>query len=248
MTLQSEGCSRLEWRENGVLLTARQHGETAQIIEVFTRDHGLHAGVVQGGASRKMTPILQPGSELDLTWRARLSEHIGSFRVEPVQSRAYLMEDRLTLAALNAVAALLTFSLPEREPHPELFERTTALFDMIGHGPVWPLAYLRWEMALLQDLGFGLDLTECAATGAKDGLVYVSPRTGRAVSESGAGEWKDRLLPLVPDLVGKGSGDTADVLKGLRVTGHFLTHHLGPSLGDRPLPPARQRFIDRLSR
>lgn len=238
----------MEWRETGTLLTARKHGETAVIIEVFTRDHGLHAGVVQGGASRKMAPVLQPGAGLDLTWRARLSEHIGSFKAEPIQSRAHLMEHRLSLAALNALSGLLTFALAEREPHPALYDKTVTLLDMIGEGPVWTLAYLRWEMALLQELGFGLDLSECAATGARDGLRYVSPKTGRAVSEAGAGEWKDRLLPLAPDLVGQGSGDAEGVLQGLRVTGHFLTHHLAPSLGDKPLPPARQRFIDALSR
>ena len=238
----------MEWRETGVLLTARRHGETALIIEVFTRAQGLHAGVVQGGGSRKMAPVLQPGAELDLTWRARLAEHIGSFRAEPVRSRAHLMENRLTLAALNAVAGLLTFALPEREPHPDLYDKTIALLDMIGEGPVWPLGYLRWEMALLQELGFGLDLSECAATGAKDGLAYVSPRTGRAVSEAGAGAWKDRLLPLSPDLLGTGAGETESVLSGLRVTGHFLQHHLAPSLGDKPVPPARDRFIDALSR
>lgn len=238
----------MEWREDGVLLAARRHGETAIIIEVFTRGHGLHAGVVPGGASRKMAPILQPGAGLDLVWRARLDEHIGTFRVEPLQSRAHLMEDRLSLAALNAVAALLTFALPEREAHPALYDRTIALLEMIGEGPVWPLAYLRWEMALLEDLGFGLDLGTCAATGATEGLLYVSPRSGRAVSGAGAGAWKDRLLPLSPDLVGKGSGEREGVLQGLRVTSHFLARHLAPALGDHPLPAARQRFIDVLSR
>jgi len=238
----------MEWREDGVLLAARRHGETAIIIEVFTRDHGLHAGVVPGGASRKMAPILQPGAGLDLVWRARLDEHIGTFRVEPLQSRAHLMEDRLSLAALNAVAALLTFALPEREPHPALYDRTIALLEMIGEGPVWPLAYLRWEMALLDDLGFGLDLETCAATGATEGLLYVSPKSGRAVSGAGAGAWKDRLLPLSPDLVGKGSGEREGVLQGLRVTSHFLARHLAPALGEHPLPAARQRFIDVLSR
>ncbi len=238
----------MEWREDGVLLAARRHGETAIIIEVFTRDHGLHAGVVPGGASRKMAPILQPGAGLDLVWRARLDEHIGTFRVEPLQSRAHLMEDRLSLAALNAVAALLTFALPEREPHPALYDRTIALLEMIGEGPVWPLAYLRWEMALLDDLGFGLDLGTCAATGATEGLLYVSPKSGRAVSGAGAGAWKDRLLPLSPDLVGKGSGEREGVLQGLRVTSHFLARHLAPALGEHPLPAARQRFIDVLSR
>lgn len=238
----------MDWRENGVLLAARRHGETAAIIEVFTREHGLHAGVVQGGASRKMTPVLQPGAEIDLAWRARLSEHIGTFRVEPVRSRAHLMEARLTLAALSSVAGLLCFALPEREPHPELYDKTVAVLDLIGESEVWPLAYLRWEMALLAELGFGLDLSRCATTGATEGLAYVSPKTGRAVSEAGAGEWRDRLLPLSPELLGTGTGDRAGVVQGLRVTGHFLTAQLAPSLGDRPLPAARQRFIDLLAR
>ncbi|MEM9710478.1 MAG: DNA repair protein RecO [Pseudomonadota bacterium] len=238
----------MEWREPGTLLAARRHGETAAIIDVFTRAHGRHAGVVQGGTSRKLTPILQPGTDLDLTWRARLADHIGTFKVEPLKSRAGLMADRLSLAALNAAAGLLIFALPEREPFPELFDKTQALLDMIGEGPVWPLAYLRWEMALLDAQGFGLDLTACAVTGATEGLAHVSPKTGRAVSEAGAGAWKERLLPLPPDLLGQGQGKPEDILDGLRTTGHFLANHLAPSLGDRPLPPARLRFLDALGR
>ncbi|MDJ1008895.1 MAG: DNA repair protein RecO [Paracoccaceae bacterium] len=238
----------MDWRETGVLIAARRHGETAQIIEVFTKCHGRHAGVVPGGASRKMAPVLQPGAELDLTWRARLADHIGTFRVEPVRSRAHLMEERLTLAALNAVAGLLAFALPEREPHPVLYEKTVALLDMIGEGPVWPLAYLRWELSLLDELGFGLDLSRCAATGATEGLAYVSPKTGRAVSEAGAGAWKDRLLPLSPDLLGQGTGEPASVVRGLKVTGHFVSEHLAPALGERPVPAARARFVDTLGR
>lgn len=238
----------MDWRENGILLASRRHGETARIIEVFTREHGRHAGVVPGGASRKMAPLLQPGAELDLAWRARLSEHIGTFRVEPVRSRAHLMEGRLALAALNAVAGLLTFSLPERAPHPALFDKTEALLDMVGDGPVWPLAYLRWEMALLDDMGFGLDLETCAVTGAREGLAYVSPKSGRAVSEAGAGAWKDRLLPLSPELAEGATGAPAGVLQGLQVTGHFLANHLAPSLGEKPLPAARQRFVDLLAK
>jgi len=238
----------MDWRENGVLLAARRHGETAAIIEVFTRDHGRHAGVVQGGQSRKVSPLLQPGADLDLAWRARLSEHIGTFRIEPVRSRAHLMADRLTLAALNATSALLVFALPEREAHPELFDRTVALLDFIGASEVWPLAYLRWEMALLQELGFGLDLETCAVTGATEGLAFVSPRTGRAVTEAGAGAWKEQLLPASPELLGTGDGNREGVLQGLRVTGHFLAHHLAPALGDKSLPAARQRFVDRLAR
>ncbi len=239
----------MDWREEGLLLAVRKHGETSAIIEVFTESHGRHAGVVRGGTSRKIAPILQPGAQLDLTWRARLEEHLGAFTVEPIRSRAaQMMADRETLAALNAATSLLAFALPEREAHPALYARTQALFDMIGEGDFWPLAYLRWELALLEDLGFGLDLSSCAATGATGGLAYVSPRTGRAVSEAGAGEYKDRLLPLSPALIGQGDGSMDEVLSGLKTTGHFLTHHLAPSFGNNPPPAARQRLVDALAR
>ncbi len=239
----------MDWRDQGALLAVRRHGETAAIIEVFTPAHGRHAGVVRGGASRKMTPVLQPGAQLDVTWRARLGEHIGTFTVEPIRGRAArVMQDRKALLGLGAVCALLSFLLPEREPHPELYHRSVALLDMIGENPVWPLAYLRWELALLDELGFGLDLSVCAVTGRSEDLAYVSPRTGRAVSREGAGDWAGRLLPLSPALLGEGEGAAEDVAIGLRTTGHFLAHHLAPSLGDRPLPEARQRLVDHLSR
>ncbi|MDJ1017343.1 MAG: DNA repair protein RecO [Paracoccaceae bacterium] len=238
----------MDWREEGVLLAARRHGESAAIIEVFTEGHGRHAGIVRGGASRKIAPILQPGAQLDVSWRARLEEHLGAFSVEPVKSRAHLMSARDTLAALNAATAILSFALPEREPHPSLYAKTIALLDMIGEGEFWPVAYLRWEMAVLEDLGFGLDLSACAATGATDDLAFVSPKTGRAVSKSGAGDWADRLLPLSPALLGKGNGSRAEVSLGLRATGHFLETGLAASLGDRPLPAARGRFASMLER
>ena len=238
----------MDWREEGVLLAVRRHGESAAIIEVFTEGHGRHAGIVRGGASRKIAPILQPGAQLDVSWRARLEEHLGAFSVEPVKSRAHLMSARDTLAALNAATAILSFALPEREPHPSLYAKTIALLDMIGEGEFWPVAYLRWEMAVLEDLGFGLDLSACAATGATDDLAFVSPKTGRAVSKAGAGDWADRLLPLSPALLGKGNGSRSEVALGLRVTGHFLETGLAASLGDRPLPAARGRFASMLER
>jgi DNA repair protein RecO (recombination protein O) len=239
----------MEWRDEGALLSVRRHGETAAIIEVFTATHGRHAGVVRGGTSRKIAPILQPGAQLDVTWRARLDEHIGAFTVEPLRSRAAdLMSDRLSLAGLNAVTALLTFALPEREAHPRLYAGTIALLDMIGTTEVWPLAYLRWEMALLEEMGFALDLSVCAATGAADDLIYVSPRTGRAVSRAGAGDWADRLLPLSPAMTGTATYVLADVVTGLGTTGFFLADKLAPALGHRPLPEARQRLLDALDR
>ena len=238
----------MEWRDEGIVLSSRKHGETSVILDVFTPEHGRHAGVVRGGTSRKMTPILQPGGQVDVTWRARLEAHIGSFTVEPVRSRAVALSDRRALAGLNAVTALLAFCLPEREPHPALYKRSEQLLDLLTHPEVWPLAYLRWELALLEELGFGLDLTRCAVTGATEGLCYVSPKSGRAVSSQGAGEWADRLLPLPPCLLGLGESRDEEVLTALGTTGYFLEHKLAPELGNKPLPDMRGRLIDVLSR
>lgn len=238
----------MEWREEGLLLSQRRHGENAAIIEVFTAGHGRHAGIVRGGASRKVAPLLQPGAQVDLTWRARLEDHLGAFVVEPVKSRAFLMESRAHLAGLNALTALLSFALPEREPHPAVYSGTLAVLDMMEAGPFWTLAYLRWELALLEELGFGLDLSACAVTGAEEGLAYVSPRTGRAVSEAGAGEFRARLLPLSPALVGRGGGSAREIVEGLGVTGYFLETRLAPALGDRPVPAARNRLVDLIAR
>ena len=238
----------MDWREEGVLLAVRKHGETSAIIDVFTEGHGRHAGVVRGGTSRKIAPVLQPGAQLDVTWRARLEDHLGMFSVEPVRSRADLMSARDTLAAMNAVTSLLAFVLPEREAHPTLYQRSLAMLDMIGDGPFWTLAYLRWELALLDDLGFGLDLGRCAVTDRSDNLVFVSLKSGRAVSRAGAGEWVDRMLPLSPALIGEGDGSPSEVLDGLKVTGHFLAQNFASSIGDKPLPAARQRFVDLIAR
>lgn len=239
----------MNWRDEGTLLSVRKHGETSTIIEVFTVAHGRHSGVVRGGTSRKIAPALQPGAQLDLAWRARLEEHMGAFTVEPLKSRAAaVMGDRAALAGLNAMTALLAFALPEREPHPRLYARSVAMFDLLGQTDAWPVAYLQWELALLEELGFGLDLSACAVTGTAEDLVFVSPRSGRAVSAEGAGDWADRLLPLPPELLGVVTGDLAGVAEGLRTTGHFLETGLAHSLGDRPLPEARARLVDRLSR
>jgi DNA repair protein RecO (recombination protein O) len=239
----------MEWRDEGILLSSRRHGETSAIIEVFTPQHGRHAGVVRGGTSRKIAPILQPGAQLDLTWRARLEDHIGAFTVEPVRSRAAAaMGGRLALAGLNAVTVLISFCLPEREPHLPLYQRTRALLDLLGQDALWPLAYLRWEVSLLEEMGHGLDLSACAVTGAVDELIYVSPKSGRAVSRVGAGEWADRLLPLPPVLRGEGEAADMEIVQAFRTTGYFLDAHLAAGLGSRPLPEARARFVDAFNR
>jgi DNA repair protein RecO (recombination protein O) len=237
----------MDWRDEGILLSMRTHGETSAIIEVLTAEHGRHKGVVRGGASRKMAAMLQPGSGLVLDWRARLDDHIGSFAVEPLQSRAHLLSDRLALAGLLSVCALLHEALPEREPHPALWQRTHALMDQLGQEG-WTAGYVRWELCLLEELGFGLDLTACAVTGATDGLAYVSPKSGRAVTAAGAGEWAERLLPLPEGLADSGPMPPEAVLRGLQLTGFFLDRELRPVLHDRPLPEARSRLVDLLAR
>jgi DNA repair protein RecO (recombination protein O) len=234
----------VEWRGTGILLSVRRHGESSAIIEVFTEDKGRHAGVVRGGTSRKIAPILQPGAQLDVAWRARLEDHIGTFAVEPVRSRAAIvMGNRLALAGLNAVTALLGFCLPEREAHAALYRRTEQLLDLLGQDDLWPLAYLQWEVALLTEMGFGLDLSSCAVTGSTENLIYVSPRTGRAVSAEAAGVWADRLLPLPEVLRGGGDALDAEIVQAFETTGYFLSFHLAPDLGSRPLPDARDRFV-----
>jgi DNA repair protein RecO (recombination protein O) len=239
----------MNWREDGILLAMRKHGEASAIIELFTESRGLYAGIVRGGASRKMAPILQPGAQLDAQWHARLEDHLGSFTVEPMRSRMDVaFSDRRALAGLSAVTSVLSFVLPEREPHPALYRRTLALLELLDEPEIWPLAYLHWEVALLEDLGFGLDLRSCVVTGERENLIYISPKSGRAVSKRGAGEWADRLLPLPLVLLQKGQAPDFEIIQGLDVTGFFMDVHLARYLGNRPIPSARGRLIDVLRR
>ena len=237
----------MEWRDEGALIALRLHGESAAIIEVFTASHGRHSGVVRGGGSRRMAAALQPGGQVQVHWQARLDEHLGVFTVEPLASRARVLSDRLALAGLNAVCALVHLALPERDPHPALYAKTVDLLDHLITTPDWPPAYLRWELDLLDDVGFGLYLTACAVTGSREDLAFVSPRSGRAVSRAGAGDWAARLLPLPPGLLGQGPLHGDDLVQGLALTGHFLNRGLQPVLHDRPLPQARARLIQMLT-
>ena len=239
----------MEWRGTGILLSVRRHGESSAIIDVFTPQYGRHAGVVRGGAGRKLAPILQPGAQLDVAWRARLEDHLGSYLVEPIRSRAAIaMSDRLMLAGLNAVTGILSFCLPEREPHSALYTQTEQLLDLLDHRHLWPLAYLQWELALLEAMGYALQLNECAVTGQSEDLIYVSPKSGRAVSKAAAGNWAERLLPLPDVLKGIGPAPDAEIAQGLKTTGHFLQSHMAANLGHRPLPEARARFVDAFNR
>ena len=237
----------MDWRDEGALLFVRGHGESAAIIEVFTAGHGRHAGIVRGGASRKIAPLLQPGAQLDVTWRGRLEDHLGTFAVEPLRSRTGVLGDRLALAGLNSICALLRFALPEREAHPELYAATIVLLDALGQDPDWVLTYLRWELMLLEELGYGLDLSRCAVTGTRDDLAYVSPKSGRAVARDAAGEWAERLLPLPVCLLGQGPASPVELAAGLQTTGYFLEHRIAHDL-HRTLPEARRRFVELLAR
>jgi DNA repair protein RecO (recombination protein O) len=240
----------MEWRDEGILIAARRHGESSAIIEVLTRAHGRHAGVVRGGAGRRMAPVLQPGARLSLEWRARLDEHLGTFRVDPIAARtAAIMADRAALAALGSVTALLSASLPERDAHPGLYGRSLELVEALAAAPDWPARYAAWELGLLAELGFGLDLGCCAATGATEDLAYVSPKSGRAVSRAGAKGWEDRLLVL-PGFLRKGweaPPGGAEVRDALALTGFSLEARLGPTL-PRGLPGARGRAVEAIGR
>ena len=235
----------MEWRGEGMITAVRKHGETAAIVEVLTRDHGRHAGVVHGGASRKQAPVLQAGNQVEVEWRARLEEHLGTFRVELLTSRTNIMADRRALAALSSVCALVGFAVPERMELPQVYEDTLALIEDLAAGADWLSHYVHWEMQMLEHLGYGLDLGRCAATGVSTDLIYVSPKSGCAVSRNGAGDYRDRMLPL-PAFLRDGthaSGGLAEVLDGLRMTGYFWENWVAPALGNRPLPAARDRFV-----
>jgi DNA repair protein RecO (recombination protein O) len=240
----------MDWRDEGILIAARRHGESAAIIEVLTREHGRHAGVVRGGAGRRMTPILQPGARLSLEWTARLEEHIGTFRVDPIAARtAAIMADRAALAALGSVTALIAAALPERDAHPELYGRSLGLVEALGAAPDWPARYAAWELALLAELGFGLDLGRCALTGTAADLAWVSPKSGRAVNRAAGAPWADRLLPLPGFLRGEGTDpEAAELAAALALTGHFLETRVAPTLPRQALPAARGRAVEAILR
>lgn len=237
----------MEWSDEAVVLSARRHGETSVVLSVLTRDHGRHAGLVRGGAGRRQRGVLQPGNRLSVTWRARLEEHLGAFTVESIASgSAQWLDDPGRLAALSAACAIADASLPEREPCKPVFNRLIKFFDKLAEKD-WPVAYVRWELDLLGDLGFGLDLSACAATGQNDALAYVSPRSGRAVSRAAGEPYRDRLLPLPGFLIGTAAPEAGDVHAGMRLTGYFLERHLFTPQG-RGLPDARERLVARLAR
>jgi DNA repair protein RecO (recombination protein O) len=239
----------MQWSDEGVVLGVRAHGETAAVLELFTRRHGRHLGLVHGGRSKKLRPVLQVGNHVDATWKARLADNLGHFALELRKGfAALLMEDAAALAAMTSMAALARL-LPERDPHPNLYEITQFVLGYLGDRPVWPALVVRWELALLDELGFGLDLASCAATGNTGDLLYVSPKSGHAISAEAGEPYKDRLLALPGFLRGGAAGGvgTEDVLAGFALTGHFLEARvLAPR--NMELPEARSRLLSYLCR
>jgi DNA repair protein RecO (recombination protein O) len=237
----------MEWSDSAIVLSTRPHGENGVILELLTRDHGRHLGLVRGGSSRRQQPTLQPGNTLDVHWRGRLAEHLGSYTAELARARAgTLMDSRQALTGLNAFTAVCGAALPERQPYPPVFVVAEILLDAMASPGDWLPLFARWEAGLLEALGFGLDLSECAATGATDDLIYVSPRSGRAVSRAGAGIYANRLFALPAFMNGQrsdGGGDPApeEIAAALALTGHFLQERVLEPHGAQ-MPQARIRL------
>ena len=238
----------MEFEDDAFVLAARTHGETGAIVELLTARHGKYVAHVAGGASRRVKPFLQAGARVIVGYRARMPDQLGSAALEPVgEGPSALFDDPLALSGLAAAAAVATGALPEREPHPGAFLAFEALTQALPIAEIWPAVFVRFEAGLLQDLGFGLDLSKCAATGSLDDLIYVSPRTGRAVSAAAGEPYRDRLLTLPPFMLSAQSRlMPGDVKAGFDLTGHFLQAFVFGPL-NRPLPPARHWLLDRLA-
>lgn len=238
----------MEFEDAAFVLTARAHGESGAIVELLTERHGKYAAHVAGGGSRKMKPFLQAGAPVTARYRARVSDQLGSASLEPAgEGPAALFDDKLALAGLSAAAAVAAGALPEREPHPGAYLAFEALSRALAHPEIWPAVFVRFEAGLLEELGFGLDFSKCAATGSTDDLIWVSPRTGRAVSRAAGEPYRDRLLTLPPFLLSAQAGlQAGDVKAGLDLTAHFLEAFIFNPL-NRPLPPARLWLVDRLA-
>jgi DNA repair protein RecO (recombination protein O) len=241
----------MEWIDKGIILGVRRHGESSAIVELLTRDHGRHLGLVRGGAGSKLRPLLQPGNSVRAVWRARLDEHLGYYLLEGTRMRAATL-----LASAHAVygvthLAALARLLPERDPHEELYEmleQTLNDFDDVGEAA---LQIIRFELAMLTELGFGLDLSSCAATGSTTDLVYVSPKSGGAVSRAAGEPWRDKLLRLPPFLReaddSRNGWSEQDLQDGFALTGRFLLRNVLEPRGQGQ-SDAREGFVNAVTR
>ena len=239
----------MDWSDDGIVLSSRTHGETNAIVELLTRDHGRHMGLLRGGRSRRHRPALQQGNLVRAHWRARLSEHLGTWDIELLDARAALiLDDATALAGMGTLCALARL-LPERDPHAALYDVARVILDHIDQAEVWPGLLVRWEMGLLEELGFGLDLSACAKTGQQEELIYVSPKSGRAVSAGAGAPYAGKLLALPPFLANAGPAELGadDLFTGFALTGYFLEMHIFSPRG-LDMPESRTRLINRLRR
>ena len=233
-----------------IICGVRPHGEHGAIVRAFTPADGIQPGYVRGGRSRRLRPILLPGNLVQAEFRARTEEQLPHLGVELIASRAPLHVEALAAAGIDWACALTAAALPEGQPYPPLYQALDGVLGAIEAAPSakgWAAALVRYELLLLGELGFGLDLSECAATGALENLAYVSPKSGRAVSEEGAGAYRDRLLSLPAFLLGGGPAEWEEIFDGLRLTGHFLSRDLLIEKQADVLA-ARERLVDRLRR
>lgn len=232
----------MEWTDQGIVLSVRRHGEGAAIVSLFTPEHGRCSGLVRGGAGKALRGVLMPGNRVQARWRARLADQLGTFVCEPVSADAAgLLVDKCRLACLSSACAVAEAGFAERESHPVAYRGFLGLLGALARpGDGWAADYVRWEVGVLAELGYGLELGHCAATGRNDQLIYVSPKSGQAVSASAGEPYRDRLLPL-PGFVagGEGASSPADIAAGLRLTGYFLARHVFTMM-----PPARIRLAD----
>ncbi len=239
----------MEWIDEGIVLSARPHGENAAIVTLLTAEHGRHAGLVMGGQGQRARPNLQTGNHLTVRWRARTTDQLGHYSIDLSNNYTALwLDDYEILGIVASAAAVTEAALPERQPMPGVYAALRALLEL-RDADLWGPSYVKWELGLLQALGYGLDLTQCAGGGSADDLAYISPRTGRAVSRSAGSPYHDKLFALPAFLLGMGGWDATTICQGLDITGHFLSRHvfvnphsriLIPADGDLPL--ARQRL------
>jgi DNA repair protein RecO (recombination protein O) len=240
----------MDWQDDGFVLSARRHGESDAILTLLTREHGRHLGIVKDGSGKRQRAVVEIGNRVTADWHARLSEHLGRFAVELAAPHAALcLDDAARLAALSSACATLDAALPEREPHPDIFDDFAMLAAALSERRAdWPAEFVRWEARLLTALGFGLDLRHCAVTGETEGLAYVSPKTGRAVTAEAGRLHKDKLLPL-PAFLRDGAATVSrdDLIAGLRLTGYFLERNVFAHAIKHGAADARARLVERLA-
>ena len=239
----------MEWADQGIVLSARKHGETSAIVTLMTKNQGVHAGLVRGGAGKRKRGDLQPGNLVAAHWRGRLAEHLGSFSCELMRAyAATLLDSPDNLSCLSSALALCQSALPEREAHPPVYEGLSIVLNSL-EGDDWPSVYVKWELGLLGELGFGLDFSCCAATGVTSDLIYVSPKSGRAVSGEAGEPYRGSMLALPKFLLKHGiSGSPSEIVEGMNLTGFFLERYVFGDLHSKNLPAARQRFSERMRR